>query len=106
MFFVDANGQIVHANASGYAMLAQGSLLRAVGGKLVANDAGAEQALCEVYAMAERGDDAVGVKGIAVPLTAPDGEHHVAHVLPLTSEAVNLCASVADQASNVILFDH
>jgi PAS domain-containing protein len=87
MFFVDANGQIVHANASGYAMLAQGSLLRAVGGKLVANDAGAEQALCEVYAMAERGDDAVGVKGIAVPLTAPDGEHHVAHVLPLTSGA-------------------
>src|SRR5262249_24755597 len=87
MFFVDASGQIVHANASGYAMLAQGSLLRAVGGKLVPNDAGAKQALGEVYATAERGDEAVGVKGIAVPLPAPDGGRHVAHVLPLTSGA-------------------
>jgi DNA-binding CsgD family transcriptional regulator len=87
MFFVDASGRIVHANASGYAMLAQCSLVRAVGGKVVPNDAGAERALCEVYAMAERGDEAVGVKGIAVPLTAPDGERHLVHVLPLTSGA-------------------
>jgi DNA-binding CsgD family transcriptional regulator len=87
MFLVDASGRIVHANASGHAMLAQGSLLRVLGGKLVPNDAGAEQALNEVYVMAERGDAAVGVKGIAVPLMALDGERHVAHVLPLTSGA-------------------
>src|SRR5262249_12912987 len=47
----------------------------------------AEQGLREVYAMAERGDAAVGVKGIAVPLMASDGERYVAHVLPLTSGA-------------------
>jgi DNA-binding CsgD family transcriptional regulator len=87
MFLVDASGRIVHANASGHAMLAEGSLLRAVGGKLVPNDKGAEQALCEVYATADGGDAAVGVKGIAVPLMALDGEHNVAHVLPLTSSA-------------------
>jgi DNA-binding CsgD family transcriptional regulator len=87
MFFVDESGRIVHANASGHAMLAQGSLLRVLGGKLVPNDATAEQTLNEVYAMAERGDAAVGVKGIAVALMALDGEHHVAHVLPLTSGA-------------------
>jgi DNA-binding CsgD family transcriptional regulator len=87
MFFVDASGRIVYANASGHAMVAQGSPLRVVSGKLVPNDASAEQALNEVYAMAERGDAAVGVKGIAVPLMALDGEHHVAHVLPLTSGA-------------------
>jgi hypothetical protein len=87
MFFVDASARIVYANASGHAMLAQGSLLRVVDGKLVPNDASAEQALNEVYAMAERGDTAVGVKGIAVPLMALDGERHVAHVLPLTSGA-------------------
>jgi DNA-binding CsgD family transcriptional regulator len=87
MFFVDASARIVHANASGHAMLAQGSLLRVVEGKLVPNDASAEQALNEVHAMAERGDAAVGVKGIAVPLLALDGERHVAHVLPLTSGA-------------------
>jgi DNA-binding CsgD family transcriptional regulator len=87
IFFVDASGRVVHANASGHVMLAQGSLLRVVDGKLVPNDASAEQALGEVYAMAERGDAAVGVKGIAVPLMALDGERHVAHVLPLTSGA-------------------
>ena len=87
MFFVDAGGRIVHANASGHAMLAQGSLLRVVDGRLVANDASAEQALNEIYAMAEQGDAAVGVRGIAVPLMALDGERHVAHVLPLTSGA-------------------
>jgi hypothetical protein len=43
--------------------------------------------LGEVFAMAERGDAAIGVKGIAVPLMALDGERHVAHVLPLTSGA-------------------
>jgi DNA-binding CsgD family transcriptional regulator len=87
MFFVEAGGRIVHANASGHAMLTQGSPLRAVGGRLIANDASAEQTLNEVYAMAERGDAAVGVKGIAVPLISLDGERHVAHVLPLTSGA-------------------
>jgi DNA-binding CsgD family transcriptional regulator len=87
MFFVDARARIVHANASGHAMLAQGSLLRVVDGRLVPNDASAEQALSDVYARAERGDAAVGVKGIAVPLLTLDGERHVAHVLPLTSGA-------------------
>jgi DNA-binding CsgD family transcriptional regulator len=87
MFMVDASARIVHANASGRAMLAQGSPLRAVGGKLAPNDASAEQGLDEVYAMAERGDAAVGVKGIAIPLMALDGERYVAHVLPLTSGA-------------------
>ena len=31
------------------------------------------------------GDAALGVKGIALPLTAHNGERYVAHVLPLTS---------------------
>jgi hypothetical protein len=87
MFLVDANGRIVHANASGHAMLAQGSLLLVIGGKLAPKDVSAEQALCEVYAMAECGDAAMGAKGISVPLMTPSGERYVAHVLPLTSGA-------------------
>jgi DNA-binding CsgD family transcriptional regulator len=87
MFLVDGSARIVHANASGHAMLAQGSVLRAVGGKLLTKDASAEQALNEVCAMAERGDAAVGAKGIAIPLTAIEGTRYVAHVLPLTSGA-------------------
>jgi DNA-binding CsgD family transcriptional regulator len=85
MFLVNANGRIVHANASGHAMLADGSLLRADDGTLTPNDADAEQALDDVFATAGGGDAAVGVKGIAVPLTRRDGNRYVAHVLPLTS---------------------
>ena len=45
---------------------------------------GADQELNQTLALAGGGDAAVGVKGIAVPLTARDGEHYVAHALPLT----------------------
>ena len=87
LFFVDASGRIVHANAGGHAMLAQGTLLRAIGGRLVPNDASAEQGLLETFSMAESGDGALGTRGVAVPLVARDGEHYVAHVLPLTAGA-------------------
>jgi DNA-binding CsgD family transcriptional regulator/PAS domain-containing protein len=88
MFLVDASGRIIHANTSGHALLGQGSVLRAADGKLAANDAGAEQALHEVFRAAGSRDVLVGVKGIGgVPLTARDGERYIAHVLPLTSGA-------------------
>jgi hypothetical protein len=45
MFIVDETGRIVHANASGYTMLAEGRVLRAPGGRLGANEPAAEQAL-------------------------------------------------------------
>jgi hypothetical protein len=87
MFIVEETGRIVHANVSGYAMLDDGSVLRAACGKLVATDTNAASALNEIFAMAGGGDAALGTKGIAVPLTARDGERHIAHVLPLTSGA-------------------
>jgi DNA-binding CsgD family transcriptional regulator len=87
MFIVNGTGRIVHANASGYAMLAEGRVLRAPNGRLGANGPAAEQALLDVFAAAEGGDAALGRRGIAVPLEARDGERYVAHVLPLTSGA-------------------
>jgi DNA-binding CsgD family transcriptional regulator/PAS domain-containing protein len=87
MFLVDARGRIVHANVSGHALLREGSLLRAAGGKPAASDASAEQALHEVFLAAGSGDAEVGTKGIDVPLMAREGERYVAHVLPLTSGA-------------------
>jgi DNA-binding CsgD family transcriptional regulator len=88
LFFVDASGRIVHANASGHAMLADGALLRVNAGRLAPNDVNAEQGLYEIFSMAESGDDAaLGTRGVAVPLAARDGEHYVAHVLPLTAGA-------------------
>ena len=87
MFLVDARGRIVHANATGHVLLAEGSLLHSAGGKLAANDANAEQALHEIFLAAGSGDAAVGTKGIAVPLITREDERYVAHVLPLTSGA-------------------
>jgi len=104
MFLVDETGRIVHANASGHAMLARGSVLHAAGGKLAAGEAGAGQALKEIFAMAGDGDAAVGVKGIAVPMTARDGECYVAHVLPLTSGARRQAG--ASYAAIAALFVH
>jgi DNA-binding CsgD family transcriptional regulator len=87
MFLVDADAHIVHANASGHAMLAAGDALRVSGNRLAAGDAEVDQALRNVFAASGGGDAAVGVKGIAVPLAARGGERYVAHVLPLTSGA-------------------
>jgi DNA-binding CsgD family transcriptional regulator len=85
MFLVDASGRIVHTNASGQALLDQRSVLRAGDGKLTAVEAAADQELSQTFALAAGGDAAIGTKGVALPLKARDGEHYVAHTLPLTS---------------------
>ena len=88
MILVDATGRIVHANAAGNTMLAAADFLRRTAcGRLVAGDAPVNMALREILIAAGAGDAALGVKGIALPLTAADGERYVAHVLPLTSGA-------------------
>jgi DNA-binding CsgD family transcriptional regulator len=87
MFLVDAEARIVHANAAGHAMLADGSVLSGPAGKLATNDANAEQALHDVFLASDRGDAAVGTSAIALPLVTQSGERYVAHVLPLTSGA-------------------
>jgi DNA-binding CsgD family transcriptional regulator/PAS domain-containing protein len=87
LFMVDAAGRIVHANAAGHSILQKEDYLHTVGGRLAARDSQTDQSLRDLFAAAGNGDEALGIKGIAVPLTASDGEHHVAHVLPLTSGA-------------------
>ncbi len=87
MFIVDETGRIVHANASGYAMVAEGRVLRAPTGRLIANDHAAGQALLDSFTAAAGGDAALGRRGVAVSLRARDDERYVAHVLPLTSGA-------------------
>ena len=86
LFLVDPTGRLVHANARGHAMLAEEGILRAAGGRLVANDRGADRALRSAFSAAEGGDGVLGTQAIAVPL-ATDERRFVAHVLPLTSGA-------------------
>src|SRR5262245_5786321 len=87
VFLVDARGRIVHANDSGHAMLADHSVVHVDRRKLGACDPDADQALRGALLAAAGGDAALGIKGIAVPLSAPCGERYVAHVLPLTKGA-------------------
>ena len=87
MFIVSGTGRIIHANASGYAMVTEARVLRAPGGRLTATDPLADQALLDIFTTAENGDTALGRRGVAVPLRARDDERYVAHVLPLTSGA-------------------
>jgi DNA-binding CsgD family transcriptional regulator/PAS domain-containing protein len=87
MFLVDAAGRIVHTNAAAHHMLNKAAVTYATGGKFAAVDPQANRALHDIFMNAENGDAAVGAKGIAIPLSARDGERYVAHVLPLTSGA-------------------
>ena len=87
LFFVDKTGRIIHANASGQAMLRERSVLREGDGRLVPCEVHAATALKELFAIVGSGDGVVGAKPIAVPLSTRDGNHYVAHILPLTSGA-------------------
>ncbi len=87
MVFVDSSGRVTHANASGQALIADGDVLRAPLGRLTASDPDVNRALRDTFQAAASGDAAIGVRGVAVPLVARDGERYVAHVLPLSSGA-------------------
>ena len=85
--FVDSSSRVTHANAAGRAMIAEGNVLRGPHGRLVASDPDADRALRDIFLTAGNGDATVGIKGVAVPLVARDGEQYVVHVLPLASGA-------------------
>jgi DNA-binding CsgD family transcriptional regulator/PAS domain-containing protein len=83
MFLVDADGDIVHANAAGNVLQRSGELLRSVHGRLTANDPHTDQNLREIFAAA--GNAAIDAKGVSLPLAAKNGDHYIGKVLPLTA---------------------
>jgi len=85
VFLVDANAHIIHANEAGHAVLLMDDFLRMIDGRLIASDPEVDQALSESFSSAQNGDRALGVRGIAVPLTDRAGNPYTAHVLTLTS---------------------
>jgi DNA-binding CsgD family transcriptional regulator len=99
LFLVEATSRIVHANASARALLHGRSVLRATNDRLVACDAGSAQALAQIVSQAA-GAPALG-RAIAVPLRARDGEHYIAHVLPLACGA-RRCAGAAAIATVIV----
>jgi DNA-binding CsgD family transcriptional regulator len=87
VILVDAGGRIVYANASGHVLLSEGDVMWAVEGRVVASLRQADVSLRDIFLAAAAGDEAIGTRGIALPLIAKTGERYVAHVLPLTSGA-------------------
>ncbi len=87
MFLIAVDGRIVHANAAGHAMLSAGDVLRSNGGRLITCDKQSKHLLHDTLVAANNGDAEIGVKGIALPLTADNAERYVVHMLPLTSGA-------------------
>ncbi|MGH8515516.1 MAG: hypothetical protein ACREV8_16560, partial [Gammaproteobacteria bacterium] len=65
LFLVGARGRIVHANASGHALVREGCCLSAHGGRLRAADPDADHSLRDIFSAAEGGDASVGVGGNA-----------------------------------------
>jgi DNA-binding CsgD family transcriptional regulator len=87
VFFIDAAGHLVHANAVARAMLSHGKVLATAKGRLLGRKPAIDVMLRDALAAATNGTD--GGKGVAISLTTRDGkdEDYVAHVLPLTSPA-------------------
>jgi DNA-binding CsgD family transcriptional regulator len=86
VFLLDTCCHIVHANASGQAMLEDDDVLRLINGQLAARNAHANAVLREVFGS---GREAAIATGTVLPLIARDGARYVAHVLPLASFARN-----------------
>jgi DNA-binding CsgD family transcriptional regulator len=86
IFLLDATAQILHANATGQALLCAGEVLRATRGRLVAVDSLADRTLRKIFAAARDADDEErATETVAVPLVATDGGRYVGHLLPLTA---------------------
>jgi DNA-binding CsgD family transcriptional regulator/PAS domain-containing protein len=85
VFLLDPGGRVVHANTVAQELLDSSDVLRAAADRLVALNVQSDQVLNAAITAAARGDMAVGTTGIALPLVARSGAHHIAHVLPLRS---------------------
>jgi len=82
---VDRAGRLVHANAPGRQLLDVGDPLLTRDGRVAAREGQLDQALQELITMASRGDAAIATDSAGLLLTAHDGTHQLARVLPLTS---------------------
>lgn len=100
MLLLDESAEIMHANGSAEALLAEHDIIHAQSGRLVVRDALASQELAAVLSGSASGDGAVGARGIAIAMLAPGGSRYVGHVLPLVagkrrSASVNYAATAA-----------
>jgi DNA-binding CsgD family transcriptional regulator len=89
VFVVGSHGKLAFANAGGDAMLSAGELLRLSNGRIAAaRDDVTGTKLDDAIARGLKGDSAVGLTGIGVPLAGISGERASAYVLPIAGSDV------------------
>lgn len=89
VFIIGSGQRIVFSNAQGEDLLSAGNLLFSNNGNLaVRRVAGIPTALDEAIDRAARGDVAIGLSGIGVPLIGKDGERAAAYVLPISGSDI------------------
>jgi DNA-binding CsgD family transcriptional regulator len=89
VFVVGLGRRLVFTNASGDAMLSNGNALNLSQGTLQAKRiAGHPSALDDAIDSALKGDVAIGISGIGVPLIGNTGERLAAYVLPIAGKDV------------------
>jgi DNA-binding CsgD family transcriptional regulator len=85
IFLLGAGAHIAHANAAAHALLRAADLLRTVSGRLIAANTTTDRSLREALTAAGGPDERGAIKGVALPMTALDGECYVGHLLPLSA---------------------
>ena len=83
VFLADAEGRLLHANAAGEQLLADGDAVRSRNGRLSSPDQSAATSLSEALQAAGAGFSVPGDNGQAIPLAARDGSYFAAHLMPL-----------------------
>ncbi|WP_234680823.1 helix-turn-helix transcriptional regulator [Bradyrhizobium monzae] len=82
----DADGRVVHANASCRQMLADGDLLAIVGDRIVARNTQADKIFRRLFdVVADVGTSSVVRRRIEL-MTSADGQHYLAHAFSLTRQ--------------------
>jgi DNA-binding CsgD family transcriptional regulator len=84
VYVIASDGRLAHANRSGLDLLAQNTVVRESGGRLLPMNARFDQALSETLAAAAAGDNrSLGVPAAAVQVATRSGDRYVAYLLPL-----------------------
>jgi DNA-binding CsgD family transcriptional regulator len=87
VFVIGLGRRVAFANASAEALLSDGNYLTQSNGTLQARRvAGDVSALDDAIDRASKGDSAIGITGIGVPLIGDDGERAAAYVLPISGK--------------------
>ena len=83
LFLISGDGRLMHANSAGHALLVAEDCLRLMGGRLAICDREINSVLQDALAAAAQAG--VGIKNVALPVIAPNGDRYLVHLLPLSS---------------------